>query len=71
MRVRLRMGNQKYRQKGYYERKFSHLRLQRYKNYTIYAKKMRKYLHMSKNCSNFAPAFATLAQLVEQRIRNA
>ena len=40
-----------------------------------------KYLHMSKKCSTFAPAFgkqqkachvlATLAQLVEQRIRNA
>ena len=34
-------------------------------------KKMRKYLRMSKKSSTFAPAFATLAQLVEQRIRNA
>ena len=41
-------------------------------------KKMHKYLHMSKKSSTFAPAFnekhlhfATLAQLVEQRIRNA
>ena len=37
-----------------------------------------KYLRISKKCSTFAPAFeislkkhATLAQLVEQRIRNA
>ena len=57
MRVRLRMCNQKYRQKGYYEREFSHLRLQRYKNYTIYAKKMLKYLHIPKKSSTFAPAF--------------
>ena len=37
-------------------------------------KKMRKYLRISKKSSPFAPAFAhfaTLAQLVEQRIRNA
>ena len=57
MRVRLRMGDQKYRQKSYYERKFSQLRLQRYKNYTIYAKKMQKNLRMSKKSSTFAPAF--------------
>ena len=32
---------------------------------------MQKYLRMSKKSSNFAPGFATVAQLVEQRIRNA
>ena len=37
-------------------------------------KYLQKNLHISKKCSTFAPAFdrnATLAQLVEQRIRNA
>ena len=53
-------------------------RVQRYKNYAIYAKKMQNNLVNSKKSSTFAPAFdeklyivATLAQLVEQRIRNA
>ena len=37
----------------------------------VFSKKMQKNLVNSKKSSTFAPAFATLAQLVEQRIRNA
>ena len=56
-RVRLRMRAYGGGDKEYYERYFSHNRWQRYKNYTIYAKKMQKYLHNSKKSSTFAPAF--------------
>ena len=48
--------------------------LQKYKNYSKYEKKLPKNFVSSKKSSTFARFFerpATLAQLVEQRIRNA
>ncbi len=72
--MRLRQKTANSTQKSRYARYFFHFRLQKYKKNAKVQNIFAKNLRISKKSSTFAPAFAknaTVAQLVEQRIRNA